>query len=96
MDCHFGSKSIQYSSTAILANLFKLNDGILNEKSLTFFGLEKQQNLIKIMIGVMNEHQSDPLLLKNGLSILKLFDFTKIKLVNGNYFPRKLLMYLYV
>ena len=67
MDCHFGSKSIQYSSTAILANLFKLNDGILNEKSLTFFGLEKQQNLIKIMIGVMNEHQSDPLLLKNGL-----------------------------
>ena len=67
MDCHSENKSIQYSSTAILANLFKLNDGILNEKSLTFFGLEKQQNLIKIMIGVMNEHQSDPLLLKNGL-----------------------------
>ena len=88
MDCHSESKSIQYSSTAILANLFKLNDGILNEKSLTFFGLEKQQNLIKIIIEVMNEHQSDPLLLKNGLSIL-MFDFTKIDLVNRKYFPKK-------
>ena len=95
MDCHSEIKSIQYSSTAILANLFKLNDGILNEKRLTFFGLEKQQNLIKIMIEVMNEHQSDPLLLKNGLSILKFFDFTKIELVNRKYLPKIYLPLMY-
>ena len=82
MDYHSENKSIQYSSTAILANLFELNKGILNEDSVTFLGLEKQQNLINILLQVMNEHQSDPLLLKNGLLLLKLIGFAKIKLVN--------------
>ena len=89
MDYHSGIKSIQYPSTAIVANLFTLNKGILNEESVTSFGLEKQKNIIKILIEVMKEHQRDPLLLKNGFMILKLFDFTKIDLVNTKYFPWK-------
>ena len=77
MDYHSGIKDIQYSSTAILANLFELNKGLF-----TSLGLEKQQNILKILIKVMKEHQSDPLLLRHGFRILKWFDFTKIELVN--------------
>lgn len=82
MDYHSGIKLIQYACTAILGNLLKLNKGILNEESVTYLCLEKRQNFINILIEVMNEHQSDPVVLKNGLSILKLFDFTKIKMVS--------------
>ena len=89
MDYHSGIKLIQYACTAILGNLLILNKGILNEESVTCLGLGKQQNAIKILIEVMNEHQSDPVLLKNGLSILKLFDFTKIEMVNKKCFSEK-------
>ena len=90
---HSGFKLIQYACTAILGNLLILNKGILNEESVTSLGLGKRQNCIKILIEVMNEHQSDPVLLKNGLSILKLFDFTKIEMVNKKCFPEKRLSF---
>ena len=83
MDYHSGIKPIQYSSTAILANLFKLNKGLF-----TSLGLEKQQHILKILIEVMKEHQSDPLLLRNSFLILKWFDFTEI-VVNKKDFPEK-------
>ena len=78
MDYYTEIKEIQYSCSAILANLIHLNKGILNEESnVDHLTKEKQQKIITILVKVINFHQLDPVILNNSLFILQLLDLSK-------------------
>ena len=86
MDYYTEIREIQYSCSAILANLIKLNKGILNEESnLIHITKEKQQKIITILVKVINYHQLDPVILKNNLLTLQLLDVSKTCKVTQKY-----------